>query len=139
MPNTISSTWQFPTGSEYGNRLDQAAQAEQLTGMGSAPVAAELGVATTPIREGGAPVVEAQVQAPETPEQYHTNTGEAIPTDYAEDVLNATRGVMDALDTPVVAAPAPEVVQDAEHDRAALARMKFYGPTLETIRDSYLA
>lgn len=137
MPNTISSTWQFPAGSEYGSRLNQAAQAEQLTGVGTAPVAAELGVTLTPIREGAAPTVETQGVNPETPEQYYTNTGEAIPTSRSEDVLNAARRVFDALDTPV--AVEAQALVNAEHDRAALERMKVYGPTIEAVRDSYLS
>jgi hypothetical protein len=137
MPNTISSIWQFPSGSEYGDRLDQAATAEQ-NAVGSAPVAAELGIATTPIRENVAPIAEAQPEAPAPQEQYYTNTSEAIPTDRSAAVLDATRSVFDALDSPAAPAITPEVPHDPAHDQAAFERMRFYGPTLEAMRDSVL-
>lgn len=139
MPNTISSTWQFPSGSEYGGPAAQAA-AEQYTDMGTAPVAAELGVAPTPIREAN-PVAETPASpTPEMQTQYYTNTGDAIPTDRSVAVLDAMQRTVNAFDaeteTAAQPAPTPEVPQDHNHDRAALERMKFYGPTLETMRDS---
>lgn len=137
MPNTISSTWQFPSGSEYGNGLSQTA-AEQY-GMDTAPVAAELGVTTTPIREGNAPDMEVPDEpTPEVQAQYYTNTGDAVPTDRSAAVLDATRSVVDALDVQAAQQPTPEVPQDANHDRAAFERMRFYGPTLEAMRDGAL-
>ena len=139
MPNTISSTWQFPSGSEYGSHASQAAAAEQYTGMGTAPVAAELGVTTTPIREGNAPDMEVSDElTPEVQTQYYTNAADAIPTDRSAAVLDATRSVVDALDVQATQEPIPEVPQDANHDRAAFERMRFYGPTLEAMRDGAL-